>query len=137
LKQDLNGLEKDLAMLKKGEFKQKEPAGIKRIILEDELPLFLQKVSNLANTHKIKIMQMRPLREQDTKDVKLTAEPLKRNSIFINLDLSGDYHNLGRFINALENAPELLSVESIKIESVADNYFQQNAFIEIRVYVKK
>lgn len=127
LKIDINQLTKDLDNLKikQLEIKKGQPR-IKKIVLEREIPSLLERISVMANKNNIRIIKILP-----SKDTKSTSY------ILIGLDLTCAYHNLGRFLNDLEEAQDFIVVEEIKIRSDTGNYFQQNVNLTLRIYVKK
>ena len=57
-------------------------------------------------------------------------------SVLISLDLVGNYHNLGAFVNEIENARELMAVEGMKMEPDSMNYLQQKVNLILRAYVE-
>ena len=139
IKKDIDGLNKDLATLKRIQATDiKKQGGIlkaKRIVSEGEMPLLLQNISDLANRHKVKIMQIKPL-----KDAKAKAEVIEGKTfspVTITLDLSCVYHSLGSFINDLENAQFFIAVQDIKIMRSSGDYLSQEADLTLKTYVKK
>jgi Tfp pilus assembly protein PilO len=134
VKKDIDTLARDLLMMRQSQLKEKEARGIKfkKIIPEEDLPSLLQYISNIANKHSVKIMQMK--QEVKAKDDKVAQ--LGKN-VFINLDLFSTYHNLGLFINELENGKIYLAVEAIKISAEANAYFQHKINLVLKTYVKK
>jgi len=59
------------------------------------------------------------------------------STFLISIELSSDYHSLGRFINELENSDVLLAVLSLKMISQPLNYFKQRVNLVLVTYVKK
>lgn len=127
LKTDIKKLNKDLNNLKgrQVEIEEKGHLERKRLILEREIPLLLEKISLTANEYDVKITKILPSRDP------------KSGFFAISLELVGDYHNLGRFLNDLENAPDFIAVEEIIIKSNANDYFKQNVNLVLKTYVKK
>lgn len=127
LKTDIHQLSKGLANLKikQVEIKKGQPR-VKKIVLEREIPSLLERISVMANKNNVRIIKILP-----SKDTKSTSY------ILIGLDLTCDYHNLGSFLNDLENSQDFIAVEEIKIRSDMSNYFQQNVNLMLRIYVKK
>ena len=112
----------------------------KIIITEEQMPALLEAISGMANKRNIQIGQIRPIRETK-KEVKgkkdKVVETKKFSILYIALDLSCEYHNLGLFISDLENTPEFIWVQDIKLNSDNDNYFKQRATVLLKTYVKK
>ncbi len=140
LKTDIDKLHKDLASLA-GEQRKQQEAGktatkVKRLISNGQIPLLLKEISDLANTHQVRIMQIKP--EKEIKDTK-AAKSAKAQNITgerIYLDLSCDFHHLGQFLNALENSEIFLELGEMKINSLPNDYFRQNVRLELKTYVR-
>jgi len=143
LKTDIDNLSKDLARMqglqgRQAKMKQERGPRGKKIISQDEIPLLLQFISNIANKYNIRIMQIRPSKDvAKTKEDKAQSASLKFGPVSITLVLSCDYHRLGQFINDLENAEYLFSVEEIRISPGSADYLNQNVNLVLRTYVKK
>ncbi len=105
------------------------------IITEGQISGLLQDISSEANKFDIKIRQIRPSRE--VVNVKSAVAGNKFIPILINLDLICDYHNLGRFINELENSQVLLGVQELKISSQVSEYMKQKVVLVLKTYVTK
>ena len=106
----------------------------KTIIAEGGLALFLKQVSDFADKNKILLLQIKPARETSAA---AQAASEKFSPFLITLESVGGYHNLGVFINSLENAPIFISVSEIKISPREGEYLRQKATIVLRTYVKK
>ncbi len=104
-----------------------------KIITESQVSGLLQDISSAANKFDVKIIQIRPLRETG----KSAIAGDKFTPILINLDLICDYHNLGRFINHLENSPVFMGVAELKIAAQVPDYLKQKVSLAIRTYVSK
>ncbi len=144
LKNDLGALKKELAKiedLKKNNAldSQRPSLKAKKAITAEEIPSLIQMISDLANKNTVRIIQIKPSRQEvpvnNAKPV--PAAPANLTPLLITLDLSGDYHHFGKFINQLEDAETLLVVEEMKIISDGKDYFQQKANLVLRAYVKK
>lgn len=142
LKQDLDTLAKDLLILqdlkqRQGQAKQAKALQVKRIIPEEQIPSLLQDISSIANKHKIKIMQINPSKELQMKEEKVSGGLTNFTPRAIILNLSCDYHRLGKFISDLENAQDFLAVEELRIIPDANNYFLQNTKLVLKTYVRR
>lgn len=139
-KKDMDSLDTDLAMMQKTQAKLKDAVATKvqKIISENELPSLLQQISDIANKKNIKIMQIKPVKELKTKETKPAKSQTDEKSValLITLDLVSGYHNLGGFINELENGSVYMAVEGLRIQSNPDNYFQQQISLALKTYVK-
>jgi len=157
LSKDLTTFKKDSLRLKSlkpadGE-KNKKIAKVKELISQEESSALLGLISDLANKNNLKLSQINPVAQfksakpaDSGKPAAKTAKkaPVKTDSassfssLLITLDLSGDYHNLGKFINDLENANKFMAVEEIKITlGSKDDYLRQNISLVVRAYAKK
>ncbi|MCM8795181.1 MAG: type 4a pilus biogenesis protein PilO [Candidatus Omnitrophica bacterium] len=126
LKKDINTLNKDLeAMKARQQNLQKTALKAKRIISEEKIPALLENIADMANKNNVIIISMAHSRDPRTKEVKLK------------LDLSSNYHRLGRFINAIENAEVFMAVEGLEIVREQSNYLLQNVKLLLKTYVKK
>ena len=136
LNSTIKTLTKDLANMqelkrKQNEIKQKGLSEAKKIISEAQIPLFLQDISDIANSNKVKIMQIKPAKEGPNEfGAKFTP-------LTITLDLSCDYHQLGSFLNKLGTASGFIIVQNMKISRDPGNYFFQNVNFVLKTYVKK
>ncbi len=142
----VSGVEKDLANLnrdleimsasknKQGALWRKPAIKSSKIISESQIPGLLQDISKEANKFDIKISQIRPSREAKT--IKPAGAADKFIPYLINLDLVCDYHNLGKFINALEKFPVFMGVEELKISTQLPDYMKQKAGLILKTYVK-
>ncbi len=141
VKKEIEKLNKDLVSLK--DAKQKlsglTSRKAKRFISGDQVPALLKDISAIANANKVRIMQITPVKQ--LLDLKSTAaaalDAQGFSEISINMDISCGYHNLGVFINELENAEIFLAVDELKINSREDDYFNQDVIIRVRSNVKK
>lgn len=133
LKKDLNSLAKDLTVMqdlknKQMEVRQSGTFQAKKIITREQIPQLLEDISDIANRNQVKINKINkvsPSKESKSEEEKIA------------LDLVCDYHHLGSFINALENAEKFISIEEIKITPNTSDYFQQNIKLVLKTYVKK
>lgn len=143
LKGELTNLERDLKSMDEAKARQNLAAKApipkaKKIILESHVSDLLQDISKLANSNDVRILQIKPTRQEkatpaDSKFI--TGGNL--SSLLIYMDLSGGYHQLGKFINDLENAQAFVVVQELKIESQPGNYVRQKAALTLKTYVKK
>jgi Tfp pilus assembly protein PilO len=140
LKKDLTNLNRSLDSMratlgKQGLTAQKVISRSSKILLEGQISGLLQDISSQANKFDIQIGQIRPSRETvNTKDI---TGGDKFTPILINLDLTGSYHNLGKFINELENFQVFLSVQELKISTQLPEYMKQKITLVLKTYAAK
>ena len=107
-----------------------------KILPEGKLSGLLQDISSQANRFDIKIGQIRPIREAVNAKNAVAGDKTFM-PILINLDLTCDYHNLGKFINELENLQVFLSVQELKISTQLPDYMKQKVVLILKTYVTK
>lgn len=140
-KSDLVNLNRDLIKMrasKGGQSGAAQKTTIKspKLLLEGQLAGLLRDISSEANKFDIKISQIRPGREIQAAKPAVAGDKLFM-PILINLDLTGDYHNLGKFINSLENFPVFLSVQELKVSTGLADYMKQKVILALKTYVAK
>ncbi|MHB8155447.1 MAG: type 4a pilus biogenesis protein PilO [Candidatus Omnitrophota bacterium] len=140
LKNDLLNLNRDLnnmraAAGKQGLATQKAITRSSKILAEGQISGLLQDISSKANKFDIQIGQIRPSRE--TVNAKNAMAGDKITPILINLDLTCDYHNLGKFVNELESLQVFLSVQELKISTQLPDYMKQKVALILKTYVTK
>ncbi len=141
LNKDIADLAKELSAVKEFEqnkslpSRQNELARAKKIIHEEDLPLLLQDITDMANKANIKILQIRP--KKDPKAKEETVAGAKLIPVTITLDFSCGYHSLGNFINTIENSDKFMLAQEIKILTGKENYLVQEVALTIKAYVKK
>ncbi|MFA5275362.1 MAG: type 4a pilus biogenesis protein PilO [Candidatus Omnitrophota bacterium] len=139
-KADLAGFEKDNLEMRKIKsnpaLMKVKPQGMKKIIADSEIGGLLQDISDSANKLDVKILQMKPLKENAAAGDKVPGVE-KFIPLTIILDTVCDYHQLGKFINTLEAGDIYIKVAEIKISAQSTDYFKQKASLIIKTYVKK
>lgn len=135
LKKDIDSLNKNLVLMQQAQNKQASTRKVIKIIPESHLPKLFQKISDIANKYNVKIMELKPSKDTKTKAGKTLAKG-DFIPISITLDISGGYHDLGRFLNDSENADEFIAVENLRILPQQDP-FRQKVNILLKTYVEK
>lgn len=137
IKVDLDNFSRESARLQQE--KTKKDAGLKgkKIMTEEQISVFLDNISSIANKNSVRIMQIIPSKELKAKDEKTSLDIKKLSPYLIKMDLSCDYHHLGAFLNNLENAEEFIAVEEIKIVPDPGNYLLEKINLVLKTYVKK
>lgn len=137
LERDLNTFNKDWSNINNLKTKQvKSDIKAKVIITEEELPALLEQISNFANKNNMRIMQIKPSKDIKSKEDKAVLAA-KLTPLFITLDVTGTYHNVGAFVNDLENADQLLIIQELKIRREQTDNLKENASLLVKTYVKK
>lgn len=140
LKSDLLNSDRDLADMRAAKSKQSlgtQESSVKstKIISESQISGLLQDISSKANKFDIKIIQIRPSRQDQ--DAKSPIPGDKFSALLINLDLICDYHSLGKFINTLENSLVFMGVFELKISNQLPDYMKQKVNLVLKTYVAK
>jgi len=120
---------------KQGAASQKVVTRSTKILAENQISGLLQEISSLANKLDIQIGQIRPSRETLNTNNAIAGD--KFTTIFIDLDLTCDYHNLGKFVNALEGLQVFLSLQELKISTQLPDYMKQKVNLTLKTYVTK
>lgn len=143
LKNDLFTLNKDLAKMQDLENRHIEPdksklPKLKKIISLEEVSSLLQDISNMASNNEVKILEMKSTKEAlASKPDKPVKDELKLTSLLINLELSCGYHQLGKFLNDLENGKIFITVQNMKIIPQTPDYLKEKVSLELKTYVRK
>jgi Tfp pilus assembly protein PilO len=131
IKKDIATLKDDLARMLVFKGSQGGIVSPKKIINEKEITILLEEISDTANKNNIRITNIKPSKIRDEKASTDLA------SITLTLDIYCEYHNLGKFINDLENSRVFMAVEELKIIPDPKDNFRQSANLAVKVYVKK
>lgn len=139
LKKQIDKVTKELTAMQELKRKQEQMrkemlARVKKFISKGQLTSLLEDISLTANKNKVKFTQIKPSKQIKQDDKALQGAKL--TPLVITLDLSGGYHELGSFINDLENKEQFLAVESLKIENDTSNYLHQKVNLTLKTYVK-
>ncbi|MGE5197401.1 MAG: type 4a pilus biogenesis protein PilO [Deltaproteobacteria bacterium] len=136
LKKDIMAFKKDTSSLDKLKNTQAQlSSAVKRLILENQKYELVQYVYDTAGKFNVKITQLKPSNDAKTKEEVINK--IKLMPILLNLDLSCDYHQLGRFVNALEEGKYFVSVQDMKILRNPEDQFHHKIVLVLRTYAKK
>jgi Tfp pilus assembly protein PilO len=139
-KSDLVNLNRDLESMRVSKGRQSmgtQKAIIKssKLLFEGQVAGLLRDISSEANKFDIEILQIRPGREIQSAKSAVAGD--KFTPVLIIMDLTGDYHNLGKFINNLENFPVFLGVQELKVSTGLADYLKQKIILALKTYVAK
>lgn len=136
LEKDTDSLKNNLQDIKNLQTRRKQTLSFaKQIIPEEKLPLLIEKIAQTANKYNVNIVQIRPFKEEKSKDVKTAGIPADSLAYYISLDLFAGYHNIGSFINGLEDFEEFILIRNMKIERRQGDYSKENAELLLKIYV--
>ena len=138
LKKDINILNNNLVLMQQSQDKPTTNKKVKKMISEGQVPLLFQKISDIANKYNVKIQELKPAK--DTKEAKTKGTTPAQKSDFaptlLTLNVLSGYHELGGFLNELENADEFIAVENLKIIPQEEG-FKHSVNILLKTYVSK
>lgn len=88
----------------------------KKVELRDEVPLILEHISRIASEHKVQINQIMP----NVIDSEIVLENEERiyYDMPIDIEAKAAYHDLGRFVNAIEKGSIFLKVGELTIAGI-------------------
>ncbi len=101
-----------------------------RLPPQKEFPVFLELISALAKKNNIKIIAIEPQAMIDNPDLFYMEFPVL-------IDALCGYHDLGRFINNLEDAKIFMKIKDIKIANDDIIPKQHNVFLNISTFCLK
>ena len=98
------------------QYKSKIDVENTKVELRDEVPLILEHISRIADDHKVKINQIMP----NVIDSEIVLENDERiyYDLPIDLEARASFHDLGRFVNAIEQGPIFLKVGELTIAGI-------------------
>jgi Tfp pilus assembly protein PilO len=135
LQADIQAVKKDIALIQQDQNKGKALSSIKKIVSEGELLSLLEWISVVAKDNLIRVTQINPLKSARA-PVKAGQKQSPYIGVLIKLDISCGYHNLGAFINDLENGEYALSAEEIRINSDPSAGQKESVLLTLKTYVK-
>jgi len=138
LKLDIINARKDIAALK--EYKanitaQKKRSGelTQRIVAEEDISALLEEISKIAGETNLKILQIKPVKNE-RKEALVKTPLLKIFDLKIEISANAGFHELGRFINRIENSDIFMKVESLSINHRRDDYLHHDIGITLLAY---
>ncbi|MFA5156024.1 MAG: type 4a pilus biogenesis protein PilO [Candidatus Omnitrophota bacterium] len=137
LQKDIKAFNKSFSEMSRFKSEEGEPVvSGKQMIAESDLTDLLEYISDTGNSNNIRITQVKPVREVRAKEEK---SPAAGNFIpvYISLDILAGYHNLGTFINILENGDKFIAVQDLRISRDKNDYMRQEVNLTLKTYVKK
>ncbi len=144
---DLDALNKDIknmqiVKIKLADGEKKAVSKEKTILSENQITSLLQDIEGIEQKSGMEIVQMKHgtvTAGSAKKKGQVAAEPALGQLIpyDISLDINGDYHHLGAFINEIENAQVFVLVQGIKISPSVNDVTKQKISLTLKTYVKK
>ncbi len=125
---------------KAAELKIKMTEYQKRLPAEEEIPALLESLSRLATDCRVRIQEISPLMSPAVADAAKAAEAKAKESfreIPFLIKTNAGYHELGLFINRLEEGERLVEVTDLKIQGDPENPRLHSAELKISIFVLK
>lgn len=116
---------------KVAEFNEKIELYEKKLPAQQEIPSLLENLSKMASNSNITIVGITPVGQSDTKDQKEKRGQIYQETPILITAKSG-YHELGRFLNNLENGDRFMKVVDISIK--ANPAMPKRHDVELMVY---
>lgn len=131
--------EKQVKEMQSAQKSMKEP------VSEAGVLALLENVSELCNKHKVEVLSLKPYKEpplpapkQEKGKPAVPPTPESRfTRLSISLELSCNYHDLGKLISELESGKALISVQSVKISADQKDLNAQKVMLVLMAYLKK
>ena len=105
------------------------------ILRKDEIPRILDNIALIAGKNKIKITQIMPLKE--AQEVVLVTDNTKYYALPISVNARGSYHDLGRFINRVEQDAIFMTVSELDIAATGEDPIRHAATMKIRAFISE
>ena len=154
LRKDLKTIGEDLLKMREERNKQPEAeegafSKKKKIITEEQKSTLLEDVSGLANKNGVKIAQIkfssgeggpkggRGARGANAEKQEEPSSSGENLPLLITIEFVSDYHQLGKFINDLENAQFFFAIENLDIKSQPNDYLKHAVNLVFKTYVRK
>lgn len=140
LSRDLKTTKKDFASIEQfrkrlASLQEKISVVGERIAQEEEMPVVLENVSKLAKQSNLKIIQLKPSRQEEKIVVTAQAGNIYELPIFI--EARCGYHQLGIFINKLENDRIFMSLTGLELVPNVGDSLHHNAKLVVQTYIVK
>lgn len=115
--------------------KEKSDAISRKIIFEEQLPLLLEDIAQLANKNNIKIMEISPVRDPKAKEVATISSKEKLYPFSILIEAASSYHKLGKFLNEIDNLERFLKVYNFEITPSPGDYLRHRVKLTLGTFV--
>ncbi|MDD5019839.1 MAG: type 4a pilus biogenesis protein PilO [Candidatus Omnitrophica bacterium] len=114
----------------------------KQIPPQESIPTILETVSKFADVSGVELTRIKPIPDVQAmaKAVTISVDGKQEEKIFrekIALNARSGYHQFGRFVAFLENAPNFFEISSVEIRTDARDYMEQAITMVIEVAVRK
>jgi Tfp pilus assembly protein PilO len=109
---------------------------------QENLSDLLETVSKFADTSGVKLTRIKPITDPKSlaQAVSISVGEKGQEKIYremISLNARGGFHQLGRFVAFLENAPNFFDISSLEIRTNAQDYTEHIITMVVEVAVRK
>lgn len=104
------------------------------IVLEEELPSILEEISRTANQTFVKITQIKPVKDEK-KAILKGDSGLTYFQIPILIDAQSGYHSLGKFLNEIDNFPQIMKIVGLEITANPEDSARHLVRLTLETYV--
>src|SRR3989338_4757179 len=104
-----------------------------RIKSKEEVPVILERISNLANQYHIRVAQITPM--LDTQELLMKGKEGNYFSLPIMIEARSNYHDFGRFLNDIESDSISLTVEKFSILANAQDTLKHEIKLTVNAVV--
>ncbi len=105
---------------------------LKELLSPGQIPWIIKEISQLASKQHVTISQIKPLQKTSVAKTNNVQHDIL---VWIDLDMSAGYHELGNFLTDLENHPILLQVEELKIKRDNENLYKHDVALILRTFI--
>lgn len=140
LSKELRSAKKDIASIE--QFKKrlatlKENIAVvgERIPAEEEIPVALENISQLAKDSYVKIIQIKPSRESEKNVATLSGGKVFELPIFI--EARCGFHQLGSFLNKLESDKIFMNIDGFELLPNPEDNLHHIAKLVVEIYILK
>jgi len=142
LKTNITNSTKELSMMgnlqqKQSQTKEAISSKVKKFLTDEQISSLMEEISDIAVRNNVKIMQIKPSKEQLLKKEEKTPLTEKFIPLYLTMDLICGYHNLGSFICEMENNETFISVQNMRILPDKNDYLNENISLVLKTYVEK
>ena len=140
LSRNLKATKKDIASIE--QFRQRlstlqEKIAVvgERIAQEEEMPVVLENISKLAKQSNLKIIQLKPFREEEK--IVATSQAGNIYELPVLIEARCGYHQLGFFVNKLENGRIFMDLAGMELLPNAEDSLHHHAKLVVNTYILK
>jgi Tfp pilus assembly protein PilO len=146
LRSDLAQLQRSLAVFDKEKINQRQVlSSAKRLLLDDEIPAVMKFILDMANAAEVKIAQIKPVQQAGRQEKKKAVsrrtsspqKPAQVRELSLMLNLTAGYHDLGVFLDTLEQSKQYLLIDNMTVASNPKKYYDHTVTMVIKTYLKK